>query len=106
MKKKVITFLSIFCLCAVWLSAKDLTGVNVRFSDTQLEITTNQTLHNVRFRLNGDYTYEVKTLTSGTYTVGLTTFVDSKGKRFNPFAKSVQRVSIFCSEGSTYFTAR
>lgn len=106
MKKKIITFLTIFCFCVVFISAKDLTGINIRFSNTQLEITTNQTLHNVRFRVNGDYTYEVKTLNSGTYTVGLATFTDSKGNRFNPFTKAVQRVSVFCSEGSTYFIAR
>lgn len=106
MKKKLIIFLSVFCFCAIFISAKDLTGMNIRFSNTQLEITTNQTLHNVRFRLNGDYTYEVKNLSAGTYTVGLATFTDAKGNRFNPFTKKVERISVFCSEGSTYFTVR
>ena len=102
MNKKFIAFLSLLMLCVACIFAKELTGVKVRFSDTQLEITTNQTLHNVRFRLNGDYTYKVKTLSPGTYTVGLATFTDTKGNRFNPFSIRVQRVSIFCSEGSTY----
>lgn len=106
MKKKIITFLSIFCLCAVFISAKDLTGIDIQFTDTHLEISTWKHLHNVRFRLNGDYTYEVKDLPIGDYTAGLATFVDKKGNRFNPFATKALRVSVFCDEGSTYFTAR
>ena len=103
MNKKFITVLSLLLLCLAFIYAKDLTGVKVRFSSTQLEITTNQTLHNVRFRLNGDYVYEAKTISSGTHTISLSSFADSKGNKFNPSSKKVQRVSIFCSEGSTYF---
>lgn len=87
-------------------SSKDLSGVSASLSTTQLEIKTTQTLHNVRIRINGDYTYEVSTLTPGTYTAGLTTFADSKGNRFNPFTQKVTRVTIFCKEGSTGFTPK
>lgn len=84
-------------------SSKDLSGVSVSLSTTQLELKTSQTLHNVRIRINGDYTYEVSALEPGTYTAGLATFTDSKGNRFNPFSQKVTGVSIFCREGSAYF---
>ena len=87
-------------------SSKDLSGVSASLSSTQLEIKTTQTLHDVRIRINGDYTYEVSTLSPGTYTAGLATFADSKGNRFNPFKQKVTRVTIFCKEGSTGFTPK
>lgn len=87
-------------------SSKSLSGVSASLSATQLELTTIQTLHNVRIRINGDYTYEVSILSPGSYTVGLASFADSKGNRFNPRALVVTRVSIFCKEGSTGFTPK
>lgn len=87
-------------------SSNDLNGVSVGYSDTQLEINTTQTLHDVRIRINNNYIYEVSILPSGHYTVGLATFTDSKGNRFNPFSKKVIGVSIYCDEGFSYFTPK
>lgn len=82
----------------------ELTGVSVSLSPAQIKITTSQTLHNVRIRVNHSYTYEVRTMSPGTYTAGLATFADSKGNRFSPSAQKVTGVGIFSDEGSTYFT--
>lgn len=104
MKKKIIAFISLFFALSAFLFAKDLKGVKVGFSDTQLQISTEQSLSNVRIRVNSDYIYEVSSLPAGIYTVGLATFADKKGNRFNPFSKKIRSVSIFSSQGSTYFT--
>lgn len=87
-------------------SSKDLKGVSASLSNTQIEINTTQTLHDVRIRINGDYIYEVSILNPGTYTAGLATFADSEGNRFNPFTQKVTRITIFCKEGSTGFTPK
>ncbi len=104
MKKKIIAFISLFFALSAFLFAKDLKGVKVGFSDTQLQISTEQSLSNVRIRVNSDYIYEVSSLPAGIYTVGLATFADKKGNRFNPFSKKIRSVSIFSSQGATYFT--
>ncbi len=98
-------FCSLFIILSSYVFAKELTGVKIRFNDTQLEITTNKTLNSIRLRLNGDYTCQVERLPAGVYTLGLATFTDSKGNRFNPFRQKVIRITIFCDEGSTGFTA-
>lgn len=82
----------------------ELTGVSVSLSPAQIKITTSQTLHNVRIRVNHSYTYEVRTMSPGTYTAGLATFADSRGNRFSPGTQKVTGVGIFSDEGSTYFT--
>lgn len=82
---------------------KTLSGVTINRDIYQLVITTNQSLHDVRLRVNGNYVYKVNSLTEGTYTVGLATFSDSHGNIFNPFTTSLRSVSIFCKEGSAYF---
>lgn len=100
----VVAFITYTCLSEGSVRSKDLKGVSTSLSTTQLKLNTNKTLHNLRIRINGDYTYTESILLSGTYTVGLANFVDSKGNRFNPFTQKVTRVTIFCDEGSTYFT--
>lgn len=115
MKKKLITIAIILyaffairgcmgCNESQNKAKRSLDCVYIRCSDTQLEITTTETITNVHFWLNGNFTYEVSSIEPGTYTVGLKRFTDKSGNRFDPFIRDVKRVSVFCNEGSTSFS--
>lgn len=100
----ILIFITYTCLSEGSVSSKNLRGISTSLSTTQLKLNTDKTLHNLKIKINGDYTYTESILPSGTYTVGLAAFADSEGNRFNPFIQKITRISIFCDEGSTYFT--
>lgn len=90
-------------------SSSKILNVSVRFSDTQIQITNNESvaLTSVRMRINEDYTYEVSKIDPNSVNeVGMGVFTLKDGTRFNPFQKSIKSFSIYSSQGSAYFTPK
>ena len=87
---------------------KELTGVYVDVSSTQLKISIMERIHHVTFVINDKYTYETDKpyLSAGTYTEGLMTFITSEGLRFNPDTWEIMKVTVLCDEGKKVFNFR
>lgn len=114
--KHVIT-LFVICLFGILAAGSGDSGssgsstktlnLTVRFSNTQIQITNNESvaLTNVRMRINDDYIYEVSRIEpNSTNEVGMGVFTLKDGTRFNPFQKALKSFSVHCSEGDAYYT--
>ena len=104
----ILLFGSIFAIKEInsVKSPKQLTSVQLSLNDYQLIIKVTQTVNDVRIRINSDYLYEEKTISPGTYSVGVGAFTDKNGNRFDIKDKEIKHISFFCKEGSTGFTPK
>lgn len=112
-KRFFFTFLfcvitAIFFGGVVYAGTKEL-NVDVAFSDTQIRISNNESfpLTKVRMKINDKYIYEVDKINANSMnTVGMGVFTLKDGTRFNPYQTAIKSLSIYCTEGSTYFTSK
>ena len=107
MKKNILTnlisfiALGLFVLLATGTSGDETPALNasVIYDGTQFTITNNDSYAwtDCKVEVNGDYKIRNKRFNAGeTYTVGIMTFVDSNGKKFNPYSHKVQKIFLWC----------